>query len=122
MKFRIMTNGEHFRIQKKMLLWWVYMFEFIPAYQEPWSFKSDEQAERYVREKYGQEAIIVRPWTASPGDKLTTANASRQTQSLRHKIYEEMRGKCVSDDSAESAAAGVYELICKEFGYDKYKE
>jgi hypothetical protein len=70
MKFRILTNGKCFRIQRKGWIRWRWVGQLHIGYDgggylHPFEFASDASAVDLIRFKYGAEAEIERPWYPS---------------------------------------------------------
>lgn len=69
MRFRILTNGEKYRVQRKGFIRWGWEGRIDGCYDQSWlvphEFNSDGEAVQFIKETYGTEAEIDRPWVAS---------------------------------------------------------
>ena len=67
MRYRVMTNGEEFKVQIKKLFFWTDLTEYNTfqgggAGWELIPFKSYKEAVDYMRLQYGATAVQDKPW------------------------------------------------------------
>ena len=67
-RFRVVTNGETFRVQERGLFWW----RFVNACQCPkniWGWDSIDGARDWIRGIKAALEVIARPWVPTKEDK-----------------------------------------------------
>ena len=65
MRFRIQTDGEKFRVQRKVGRWWAegaYIYGEFTGDKYYIQFNTYKQAVAWIRKHYGTAAEIVREW------------------------------------------------------------